>query len=165
MTRQSGFTLLELMIVVALIVIIAAITIPSITEAKIHTTEASALASVRAISVAEVTYESTYGGYPPSLANLGGAEPCTRSAETACLIDQSLAEGSKSGYHFTAIGGNPSGGLNTSYVVGAAPDVFGRTGRRLFCTTDKNVIRADINSAGSTVPPDAAQCVMFSALK
>jgi len=165
MTRQDGFTLLELMIVVALIVIIAAITIPSITEAKIHTTEASALASVRAISVAEVTYESTYGGYAPSLANLGGAEPCSRSAETACLIDQSLAEGAKSGYHFTAIGGNPSGGSNTSYVVGAAPDVFGRTGRRLFCTTDKSVIRADINSAGSTVPPDASQCVTFSALK
>jgi type IV pilus assembly protein PilA len=165
MTRQNGFTLLELMIVVALIVIIAAITIPSVTEAKIHTTEASALASVRAISVAEVSYESTYGGYAPSLANLGGAEPCTRSAETACLIDQSLAEGTKSGYHFTAIGGNPSGGSNTSYVVGAAPDVFGRTGRRLFCTTDRNVIRADINAAGSTVPPDASQCGTFSALK
>ena len=72
MTRQSGFTLLELMIVVALIVIIAAITIPSVTEAKIHATEASALASVRAISVAEVAYASTYGGYAPSLANLGG---------------------------------------------------------------------------------------------
>jgi prepilin-type N-terminal cleavage/methylation domain-containing protein len=165
MTRQSGFTLLELMIVIALIVIIAAITIPSVTEAKIHATEASALASIRAISVAEVAYQSTYGGYPPSLQNLGGAEPCTRSAETACLIDQSLAEGAKSGYRFTAIGGNPSGGLNTSYAVGAAPEAFGRTGRRLFCTTDKNVIRADLNSSGSTVAPDASQCATFSPLR
>ena len=165
MNHQSGFTLLELMIVVALIVIIAAITVPSVTEAKIHATEASALASIRAINVAEVAYESTYGGYAPSLANLGGAEPCTRSAETACLIDQSLAEGTKSGYQFAAIGGDSSGGLNSSYVAGAAPEVFNRTGRRLFCSTDKNVIRVDPNSGGSTIPPDATQCAKFSALK
>jgi hypothetical protein len=49
--------------------------------------------------------------------------------------------------------------------VGAAPEVYGRTGRRLFCSTDKNVIRVDLNAGGSTIPPDASQCVMFSALK
>ena len=165
MRNQYGFTLLELMIVVALIVIIAAITIPSITDAKIHTNEAAAIATIRAINVAEVTYQSTYGGYSESLANLGGADPCTRSRETACLLDQSVAEGLKSGYRFAAVGGNPSGGLNTSYVVGAAPEVYDRTGRRLFCSTDKNVIRVDLNSVGGTVPPDAAQCATFSALK
>lgn len=165
MPHQCGFTLLELMIVIALIVIIAAITIPSVTEAKIHATEASAIASIRTIGVAEVAYQSTYGGYAPSLANLGGADPCTRSAETACLPDQSLAAGTKSGYHFMAVGGDPSGGQNTSYIIGAAPEVFGRTGRRLFCTTDKSVIRADLNSAASTVPPDATRCATFSALR
>ena len=165
MKEESGFTLLELMIVIALIVIIAAITIPSVTEAKIHANEAAALGAMRAISVAEVTYQSTYGGYAPSLANLGGADPCTRSAETACVLDQSVAGGLKSGYHFTAVGGNPSGGMNTSYVLGAAPEVFERTGRRLFCSTDKNVIRVDLNTGGSTVPPEAAQCATFSALK
>jgi prepilin-type N-terminal cleavage/methylation domain-containing protein len=165
MSHQHGFTLLELMIVVALIVIIAAIAIPSVTDAKIHSQEAAAVAAIRAISVAEVTYQSTYGGYAPSLVNLGGADPCTRSAETACLIDQSLAGGVKLGYRFAAVGGNMSGSGFTSYVVGAAPEVYDRTGRRLFCSTDKNVIRADQNSHGVTIPPDAAQCAAFTALK
>lgn len=165
MRSQSGFTLLELMIVIALIVIIAAITIPSVTDAKIHANEAAAVATIRAISIAEVSYQSTYGGYSESLANLGGADPCTRSRETACLLDQSVSGGSKSGYRFVSVGGNPSGGLDTSYVVGAAPEVYDRTGRRLFCSTDKNVIRVDLNSGGSTNPPDALQCAAFSALK
>lgn len=165
MRRQKGFTLLELMIVVALIVIIAAITIPSITDAKIHTNEAAAVAAIRAINVAEVTYQSTYGGYAESLANLGGADPCTRSAETACLLDQSVTSGLKSGYRFVAVGGNRSGELNTSYVVGAAPEVYDHTGRRLFCSSDKNVIRVDLNSGRSTNPPDATQCAAFIALK
>jgi len=165
MKHQNGFTVLELMIVVALIVIIAAISIPGMTDAKIHTNEAAAVAAIRAISIAEVAYQSTYGGYAESLANLGGAEPCTRSRETACLLDQSVAGGSKSGYRYVALGGNPSGGMNTSYVVGAAPEVYDRTGRRLFCSTDKNVIRVDLNSGGSTNPPDAAQCAAFGALK
>jgi prepilin-type N-terminal cleavage/methylation domain-containing protein len=84
MTRQGGFTLLELMIVVALIVIIAAVAIPSLTEAKINAHEASAVQSIRAIAQAEVQYQATYGGFADALSNLGGADPCTKSAETAC---------------------------------------------------------------------------------
>ena len=165
MARQFGFTLMELMIVIAMILIIAAIAIPSIVDSKMSANEASAVGSVRAINTAEVSYQAAYGGYADSLANLGGTEPCTRSATTACLLDQSLAGGVKSGYHFVATGGNPSGGENTSYVVGAAPEVFDRTGKRQFCSTEKNVIRADLNAAGSTVPPDAQQCAGFAALK
>jgi len=165
MTHQRGFTLLELMIVVALIMILAAVAIPCLTDSKISAHEASAVASIRAINTAEVSYQSVYGGYAASLANLGGAEPCTKSAETACLLDQSLAGGTKSGYRFVAAGGNPSGGLNTSYVLGAAPEVFDRTGRRLFCSTDKNVIRMDLNTSGSTIPPEAEQCAGFGALR
>jgi type IV pilus assembly protein PilA len=165
MTKQAGFTLLELMIVVALILILAAIAIPCLTDSKISANEASAVASLRAISTTEVTYQASYGGFAASLANLGGTEPCTKSAETACLLDESLSGGSKSGYHFVAPGGNPSGGLNTSYVAGAAPQVFDRTGRRLFCSTDKNVIRADLNAGKSTTPPGAEQCASFGALQ
>ena len=123
------------------------------------------MASIRAINTAEVSYQSVYGGYANSLANLGGAEPCTRSAETACLLDQSLAGGEKAGYGFAAIGGNPNGGKNTSYIVGAAPEVFDRTGRRLFCSSDKNLIRTDLNAGGSITPPTADQCSSFAALK
>lgn len=165
MRRQTGFTLIELLIVVALIVIIAAIAIPSLTQAKINANEASAVASIRAINTAEVSYQGAYGGYADSLANLGGPEPCTKSAATACLLDQSLAGGVKSGYNFAAIGSNPANGMNTSYVVGAAPVAFDRTGKRMFCSTDKNVLRVDLNAAGSTVPPEGQQCGGFSALQ
>jgi len=165
MASQGGFTLLELMIVIVLILIISAIAIPSMREAQMHANEASAVGSIRAINQTEVQYQATYGGYAESLANLGGADPCTKSAETACLLDQSLAGGTKSGYRFVATGGNPSGGLNNSYVVGAAPEVFDRTGKRLFCSTDKNVIRADLNAGGSTIPPEAQQCAGFGALR
>jgi len=156
---------MELMIVVALILIIAAIAIPSMKEAKINADETSAVGSIRAINTAEVSYQAAYGGYADSLANLGGADPCTKSAATACLLDQSLAGGVKSGYNFAATGGNPSGGANTSYVVGAAPEVFDHTGKRVFCSTEKSVIRADLNPGGSTTPPDGRQCMGFSALK
>jgi len=165
MNHQKGFTLIEMLIVVALILIIAAITIPSMIDAKIHTDEASAVASIRAISQAEVAYFGSYGGFAGSLANLGGAEPCTRSAETACLLDDSLAGGVKSGYNFAAIGANPANEANTTYVVGAAPVAFNRTGKRMFCSTEKNVIRADLNNQGSTTPPNAQQCAGFGALK
>lgn len=165
MKRQTGFTLIELLIVVALIIIIAAIAIPSMTTAKINADEASAVASIRAINTAEVTYEATYGGYAESLANLGGAEPCTKSATTACLLDQSLAGGVKSGYNFAAVGNNPGNGLSTGYVTGAAPLVFDRTGKRMFCSTDKNVIRVDLNAGRSTTPPDGLRCAGFSALQ
>jgi type IV pilus assembly protein PilA len=165
MKRQMGFTLIELLIVVALIIIIAAIAIPSMTTAKINADEASAVASVRAINTAEVSYMAAFGGYAESLANLGGAEPCAKSSATACLLDQSLAGGVKSGYNFAAVGSSPANGMSTSFVVGAAPVVFDRTGKRLFCSTDKNVIRVDLNAEGSTTPPDGAQCMGFGALQ
>jgi type IV pilus assembly protein PilA len=165
MKCQTGFTLLELMIVVTLIIIIAAIAIPSITTAKMNAHEASAVASIRAINTAEVSYMAAYGGYAESLANLGGAEPCAKSAATACLLDQSLAGGVKSGYNFAAVGGGTVNGTNTSFVASAAPAVFDRTGKRLFCSTDKNVLRMDLNAGGSTTPPDAAQCMGFKALQ
>jgi type IV pilus assembly protein PilA len=164
MKRQSGFTLIEMMIVMAIILIIAAITIPSLINAKMNANETSAVASIRAINQMEVAYQAAYGGFAESLANLGGADPCTKSSTTACLLDQSLAGGVKSGYNFVAAGNNPAGGMSTGYVVGAAPIVFDRTGKRLFCSTDKNVIRADLNTGGSTVPPDGPQCAGFSAL-
>jgi type IV pilus assembly protein PilA len=165
MTRATGFTLIEMLIVVSIMLIIAAITIPSLVHAKINADEASAVASIRAINTAQLTYEATYPaqGYAGALANLGGADPCTRSAATACLLDQSLAGGVKSGYNFAVVGDNPNG-TNTTYVVGAAPSVFDRTGIHLFCSTDKNVIRQDPNTGASTTPPNAQQCAGFTAL-
>lgn len=165
MQRTNGFTLLEMLIVVAVILVIAAIAIPSLREAKINADEASAVGSIRTINTVEVSYQAAYGGYANTLSNLGGADPCKKSVETACLLDESLAGGSKSGYKFVAVGENPSGTDNTSYVAGAAPEVFDRTGKRMFCSTEKSVIRVDLNAGGSTMPPDAEQCAAFAALK
>lgn len=165
MRKQRGFTLIELVIVLALILIIAAMAIPSIVGAKMNANETSAVVSIRAINQAEVQYQAMYGGYADSLANLGGVDPCKKSPETACLLDDSLTGGVKAGYSFVATGNGAAGGQNTGYIAGAAPVVFDRTGKRRFCSTDKNVIRADLNASGSTVPPtDAAQCAEFKAM-
>ena len=137
-------------IVIALLMVLmaAAIIVPCMMPPRTLANESSAVAGVRTINVAEAAYRAAYGGYANSLANLGGAVPCV-----------------KSGYRFVAVGGNPVRGANTSYVAGAAPVEFDRTGVRRFCSTEKNVIRMDQNAAGSTTPPDSAQCAGFSALQ
>lgn len=167
-SRQArGFSLIELLIVVAIILIIAAIAIPNLLRARISANEASAVSSIRTIQQAELSYTTSYpnNGYAGQLANLGGAIPCVPSPATSCLIDQSLAGGTKAGYAFAAAGGNPVNGANTTYTVGAAPISFNQSGVRLFCSTEDNVIRWDANASKSTTPPTAQQCPNFTPLQ
>src|SRR3984957_2318118 len=93
--KQKGFSLIELLIVVAIILIIAAIAIPNLLRAKIAANEASAVGSMRTINTTAVEYSTTYGGYPTALSSLGGAAGGTATSSSAELVDAVLAGGTK----------------------------------------------------------------------
>jgi type IV pilus assembly protein PilA len=139
--REQGFSLIELLIVVAIILIIAAIAIPNLLRSKMAANEASAVGSLRTLNTASVAYSTTYGTYPPGLANLGPSS--SPSSTTADLVDSVLASGTKSGYAFTWSAGTG----NMSYSITAAPSTAGVTGQRYFFTNQSGVIRA--NTAGA----------------
>ena len=145
--RQKGFSLIELLIVVAIILIIAAIAIPNLLRSKMAANEASAVGSLRSLNTACVTYSTTYGSYPAGLSNLGPGSPATST--TADLIDSVLASGTKSGYSFAYAGGG------TTYTILATPVTVGTTGQRAFFTDQSGVIRANTTGASPTAtdPP------------
>jgi len=139
-TRGKGFSLLELLIVVAVILIIAAIAIPNLLRSKISANEASAVGSLRTLNSACVNYSTIWGiGFPVGLANLGPAKSAT--ASSADLIDSLLAGGTKSGYAFIYVAGAPSGGKVSTYSISANPVAFNRTGTRYFFSDQTGVIR------------------------
>lgn len=153
MRKQEGFSLIELLIVVAIILIIAAIAIPNLLRARMAANESSAVASVRTVTTGEITYETAYPtvGYAPALLNLGGAlgAACVPSSTTACVIDSVLANNGnpagsgKSGYSFTSGTGTVAGGLNVGYTILAVPAQINQTGIRAFCAEEDAVIRVD----------------------
>ncbi len=158
MRKKKGFSLIELLIVVAIILIIAAIAIPNLLRSRIAANETSAVGSIRAINTAEVTYASTYPdqGFTCSLAYLGAvATPPTYQA--ASLIDNVLGCSAgtgckKSGYTFV-ISGCGTTTPASNYAVVGTPDNGG--GVRQFCSDQSGVIRYEASGAGcvGTSPP------------
>jgi len=144
---QKGFSLIELLIVVAIILIIAAIAIPNLLRSRMAANEASAVGSMRTINTAGVSYSTTYGiGFPAALTNLGPA--ATATSTSADLVDSVLAAGVKSGTAspYTAGAADAAGNINT-YTLTADPTAVGTTGQRYFFTDQSGVIRANPTGA------------------
>ena len=147
MKKQKGFSLIELLIVVAIILIIAAIAIPNLLRARIAANESSAVSSLRTINTAEVSYTTAYPtvGYSADLVSLGpggvNAVCAAPTSQVACLLDGVLASGTKSGYLFTVTPTAGAGGLNTQYETEGIPQTANQTGVRSFCSVEDAVIR------------------------
>lgn len=162
--KRNGFSLLELLIVVAIILIIAAIAIPNLLRARMSANAAAAVSNLRTMTSASVVYSTTWGnGYPPNLSALGGNG--TATCDQADLLDPILttAPYTKSGYQFSYTGVGvpvtPAAGCGTpgynEYLSTTVPAVPGLTGQLSYCSDEPAVIHYDVTGAA---PASEAQC-------
>lgn len=162
--RQRGFSLIELLIVCAIIIVIVAIAIPNLLRSRMAAAQSAAVAAVRTINTASVTYNSSYGnGFPPSLSAIGNDGTTTVTCTNAELIDSVLASGIKGGYTFVFTPGtvvvNSSTSICTSdygfsdgYLITAAPISVGVTGQISYCSDVSGVIRSNPNATVNPGP-------------
>jgi len=152
---KLGFSLIELLIVIAIILTIAALALPNFMRARIQANETAIAAALRTVTTAVVSYESTYQiGYPNGLSDLGPPPSGTPASATAAdLVDRAIAMGQRSGYTFTYVSSDTNGdGRNDFFTINADPTNPGVTGNRHFFVDNTNVIR--YNMAGPAGPTD-----------
>jgi type IV pilus assembly protein PilA len=156
---EGGFTLMELLIVMAIIIIIMTVAIPSFLNLRKQADETSAMQSVRAIHQAEIQYNSNYPtqGFTCNIGDLGGASTSTAGPTSAQLLPLDLASGQKAGYTF-AITNCTKVNINgqdqiTSYQITAVPQAVGKTGNRGFCSDMSGDILSDPTGGSNCTQP------------
>jgi type IV pilus assembly protein PilA len=143
--RQRGFSLIELLIVIAIILIIITFALPKLTNARRYAQETAAIAAIRTIHTAEVQYYSQFGRYATSLTELGPPTSGTANAGSADMIDATLASGMKQGYKFTVAG------LQGGYTISAMPEPFGTAGTRTFFSDQSMTVHEHYGPEAATL--------------
>src|ERR1039458_2874294 len=142
--RRRGFSLIELLIVIAIILIIITIALPRLSRARMYAQETAAVAAIKPLHTVQVQYYSQYGRYAASLTELGPPTSGAAGPAAADLIDGTLASGLKQAYKFTMTG-NPSG-----YIINANPESFGNSGSRTFFSDQTMVLRQNYGQEPAT---------------
>ena len=146
--RRRGFSLIELLIVISIILIIAAIAIPKMNNQLMSAHEMAAIRQITTIHQAETQYYSQFGKYASALSELGPPTSGAAGPAGADLIPKILADGKNSGYVFAVVGSS------TGYSVTAIPEAFGSSGRRTFFSDQTLVVRNNwtVEPATATSP-------------
>lgn len=160
--RSQGFSLIELLIVVTIILILAAIAIPKLLTVKQQANSTAAVANIKTLLNALTAYSAQYTavGYPAAVTALGGAAPCTPSAATSCLVDNSLvapASGNVQGYLFVYTQGDANTGATggTGFTLTGAPQAG--VGQRYFFTDETDVVRYNDGAAATNASSPIGQ--------
>jgi type IV pilus assembly protein PilA len=142
--RQRGFSLIELLIVIAIILIIVTVALPKLNKARMYAQETAALKAIQTLNTAQVQYNSQFGRFAQSLTELGPPASGADTAASANLISSDMAAGEKQGYKFT-MSGTPTG-----YTISAVPAAFGSTGSRTFYSDQSLVTRENYGQEPAT---------------